>query len=953
MGLSETKVIHRILIDFHDPSTLYIGAGGSPWAPTPDRGVYKSTDSGKTWNKILYSNDKSGVGDMVMDPGNPRKIIAALYEHMRTPWDFVSGGEGSGLYITYDGGENWKKLKDEDGLPKGQLGRIGLAIAASKPDIIYALIEAKENGLYKSLDGGEHWSLVSTKNIGNRPFYYHEIYVDPKNENRLWNLYSYVSRSDDGGRTFETVLDYGKGVHPDHHAFWIHPEDSDYMLDGNDGGLTISRDGGRNWYFCANIPVGQFYHINVDHEYPYNLYGGMQDNGSWVGPAFVLKAGGIRNQDWRELYFGDGFDVLPKLSDTRYGWAMSQGGNLTYYDRETGYNPFVKPVHPEGVYLRFNWNAALAAVPGEACGIYYGSQFVHKSVDCGRSWEIISPDLTTNDTTKQKQNKSGGLTIDATNAENHTTILAIAPSPVDPDVIWVGTDDGNLQLTRDGGKSWTNVVSRIAGAPAGAWIPQVEVSSYAAGEAFVVMNHYRRNDWKAYLFHTSDYGQTWKKIVTDEQVTSFVHCVTQDPVIPELLFLGADDGLYLSIDKGMNWTRYPSKKFPRVPVTDLKIQTQDQSLAIATFGRAMWVLDNLLLIREMARNKTLLDKPFTLFPSPEATQAQYRSVDGIRFTADAEFKGDNRPGGLRMFAYVKPSVKKVSPESNAIAPENEKQKKKEDAKKEDVKKEDITPIVAAKDSTIKKEEVKDKDLCKVYILNLDGDTIRYINQKLKEEWNTIGWDMRDKGVRYPSRYEPAKDADDPPGKYVLPGKYKVVALYNGQKDSMIVSVRLDPRLAITNEDLKARNELIRQFNLEVDRAQIAFKALQDVRKDVKIVESLMANAPDSTQTKIKERTKELLKKVSSLEEAFMEPEDVKGMTSANNLGRYLGTTGSYLNSSIGDPGANARDMMMMTQKEVQKNVDAVNKFLTEDWMAYKSFVEGLDWPLFKDIKAPE
>ncbi|MGB4848573.1 MAG: hypothetical protein WBP41_11680, partial [Saprospiraceae bacterium] len=279
MGLTETKVIHRILIDRFQPSTIYAGALGNSWGPNTERGIFKSTDSGKTWTKVLYSNDRSGVADMVMDPGNPRKIIAALWEYGRTPWDFNSGGKGSGLYITYDGGEKWKQITSEEGLPKGNLGRIGIAIAASSPSIVYALIEAKENGLYKSTDGGEHWSLVSTKNIGNRPFYYSELYVDPKNENRIWNLFSYVTKSEDGGRTFESILDYGKAVHPDHHAFWIHPDDPSYLIDGNDGGLNISRDGGENWHFCTNIPVGQFYHINVDNDYPYNIYGGMQDNG--------------------------------------------------------------------------------------------------------------------------------------------------------------------------------------------------------------------------------------------------------------------------------------------------------------------------------------------------------------------------------------------------------------------------------------------------------------------------------------------------------------------------------------------------------------------------------------------------------------------------------------------------------------------------------------------------
>ena len=943
MGLENTKTIHRILIDPHDPSVVYVGAQGLAWGPNPERGVFKSTDAGKTWNEILSTNDKSGVADMVMDPSNPRKLIAALWEYGRTPWDFYSGGKGSGLYITYDGGDHWKKITSEEGMPKGDLGRIGLAIAPSSPNIVYALVEAKENGLYKSTDGGEQWSLVTTKNIGNRPFYYNEIYVDPQNENRLWNLYSYVSKSEDGGRTFETILDYRKGVHPDHHAFYIHPDNPDYIIDGNDGGLNISRDRGRNWYFAENIPVGQFYHIDIDHEYPYNLYGGMQDNGSWVGPAFVLKAGGIRNADWRELYFGDGFDVLPKLSDTRYGWAMSQGGNLAYYDRETGLNQFVKPVHPDGIKLRYNWNAGLAAVPGSPCGIYYGSQFLHRSDDCGKSWKLISPDLTTNDTTKQKQHKSGGLTIDATNAENHTTILAIAPSPVNPDIIWVGTDDGNVQLTRDGGKTWNNLISKMPGAPTGAWIPQIEVSKSNAGEAFVVINNYRRNDWKPYLYHTTDYGNTWEELTNEKEVTSFVQAVVQDPVVADLLFMGADDGLYISIDKGKHWNRFPAKIFPRVSTTDLKIHPTDHSLAIGTFGRALWVFDNLAPLREIAKSKVVLQKPFVIYPAQDAYQASYRSVDGIRFTADATYKGDNRPGGARFLVYVKPAEKKEAMKVEEKG--KEKQKKKSEAEAEVILV-DSTQV----DTLNKKEEQKDKDLLKMYVLDSEGDTLRYINQKLKDGWNTVSWDTKSKGVRFPSRHEPAKDADDPSGVYVMPGQYKIVGIYNKHKDSSFVTVKLDPRLNMTNADLSARNEIITTYYEDVDLAHRAFRALQDVRKDIKMVESMLTNAPDSTQTKIKEKQKDLLKKIADIELKFMEAENVKGITSSINLNTYLYQSSSYLNSSPGDPGANAKDQLRLTKQQVEKAVAEVNSFLGSDWMEYKSFVTGMNWPLFKEIK---
>ena len=317
MGLENSKTIHRIIIHRDDSNTVFVAALGSPWGPNADRGVFKTTDGGRTWKKVLYVNDLTGAADMVTDPTNPNKLIVSMWEHKRDPWFFKSGGKGSGLYISYDAGENFKKIEETDGIPKGELGRIGIAVAPGKPNIIYALIEAKENGLYKSVDGGKKWSLVSTKNIGDRPFYYSELYVDPTNENRIFNVYTYLSMSEDGGNSFKEIANYANDVHPDHHAFWIHPTDPSFIIDGNDGGLNISHDGGSNWYFAGNLPVGQFYHVNVDNDFPYNVYGGMQDNGSWVGPSAVLKRGGIRNHDFQELYFGDGFDVVPYRKDSK------------------------------------------------------------------------------------------------------------------------------------------------------------------------------------------------------------------------------------------------------------------------------------------------------------------------------------------------------------------------------------------------------------------------------------------------------------------------------------------------------------------------------------------------------------------------------------------------------------------------------------------------------------
>ncbi|MBV6652228.1 MAG: hypothetical protein KI786_00640, partial [Mameliella sp.] len=547
MGLENTKTIHRIIIHQDNPDVVYAATLGSAWGPNPERGVFRTTDGGDNWEKVLFVNDSTGCADLVVDPTNPNKLVAAMWEFGRKPWFFNSGGEGSGMYISFDGGDSWEERTDEDGLPKGNLGRMGLAIAPSKPNIIYALVEAKKDGFYKSTDGGFEWELVSTKNIGNRPFYYADIFVDPKNENRIFNLWSYMSKSEDGGKTFEY---FGRSTHPDHHSFWVHPENPNYMIEGNDGGLNISHDGGATWRFVQTLPLAQFYHISYDMDIPYNIAGGMQDNGSWVGPSAVWEYGGIQNTDWQEVYFGDGFDVVFRPDNNRYVYAMSQGGNVSYIDRETGKSRFVKPVHPEGEELRFNWNAAIAQDPYNDCGVYFGSQYVHKSMDCGLTWKIISPDLTTNDSTKQRQFESGGLTIDDTRAENFTNIIAIAPSPVEESVIWVGTDDGHLQLTQDGGKSWTELSERLEGARPGSWIPFIEVSEDKAGEAFVIVNDYRRNDWRPMAYHTNDFGETFTRIVNEDQVEGHALSIVQDPEVKNLLWLGTDYGLYFSIDYG-------------------------------------------------------------------------------------------------------------------------------------------------------------------------------------------------------------------------------------------------------------------------------------------------------------------------------------------------------------------------------------------------------------------
>ncbi len=582
MGLEKTRNIHRIFIDPSNPDVVYAGAIGNPYAEHPERGVFKTTDGGLTWEKVLYTNEKSGVGDMIMDPANPQKMLVAMWQHRRTPYDFQSGGPGSGLYLTFDGGKNWKKLGKAEGLPDGDYGRCGVAISPANPDRMYAMVEAKKNGLYTSVDGGFHWTLVTDDPdvATNRPFYFNDIIADPSNENKLYALWQTINVSIDGGKTFTRAADFGQ-AHADHHALWIHPKNPNLLINGNDGGVSISRDGGKKWIFSENIPIGQFYHVAVDNEIPYNVYGGLQDNGSWRGPAYTWMSDGLRNYLWQSVWGGDGFEVMPDADDARYGYAMSQGGGLGRYDVETGQSYGIKPPAPNlKTRLRFNWNAALAQDPFDNNTIYYGSQFVHKSTDKGKTWTIISPDLTTNDTLKQKQDESGGLSLDVTSAENNTTILAISPSYKEKGVIWVTTDDGYVQLTRDGGATWNKI--DIRGMPGEAWIPQVKVSKLNAAEAYVVANQYRMGDFAPYIFRTRDYGKTWENVVADKGLRGYALSVMPDTEVPNLIFAGTEHGLWVSIDDGNNWVQW-THGIPSTSVMDLAIQEREADLVIGTF----------------------------------------------------------------------------------------------------------------------------------------------------------------------------------------------------------------------------------------------------------------------------------------------------------------------------------------------------------------------------------
>jgi photosystem II stability/assembly factor-like uncharacterized protein len=944
LGLEKTRHIHRIIIDPQNPHTVYVGAIGSPWGEHPERGVYKTTDGGATWSLVLAVDSKTGCADLVMDPSNPNKLIAAMWEHRRHPWTFKSGGPGSGLHVTYDGGKTWKKITTKEGLPEGELGRIGLAISRSKPEVVYALVESKKNALYRSDDGGEKWTKVNEKEeIGDRPFYYSEIYVDTKNENRLYTIFSVVNVSEDGGKSFRSLLPYS-GVHPDHHAWWIHPEDPSFMIDGNDGGVNITRDMGKTWFYAENIPVGQFYHINVDMSQPYNVYGGLQDNGSYVGPAYVWRSSGIRNSYWQEVFFGDGFDVAPDPDNSRYGYAMSQGGNLGRFDLETGYTQFIRPTHPNpDMKLRYNWNAALAQDPFKNATIYYGSQFVHKSTNKGNTWEIISGDLTTNNPDKQKQSESGGITLDATGAENHCTILAIAPSAVKEGVIWVGTDDGQVQLTQDGGKTWTNVSATMTGAPKNGWISQIQASKYSAGEAFVVLNNYRQFDYKPYLFRTRDFGKTWESMVTSAHVgeSNFTLCVVQDPVESRLLFLGTENGLWVTIDEGKNWTRWTNEFPAAVPVMDLVIHPREHDLVIGTFGRAIWVLDDIKPLRDLTRAGTgILSAKAKIFSAPDAYLASLQQPSGPRFNADAIYEATNRPTGARIsYLITKPEIKK---EEKPVV----------DAK---------ASTKGARETTAKPEEKKPEktikyDSVKIEIFNAKNELMNTIRQKAPEEngMHRMSWGLNQQGERAPSREKPREGGGGFRGfggLSVLPGTYKLRLTYGDAKDSTMVTVKADPRLDASPDVIEARYKMAQDLQ---KLTKLASQATDRLRESKELIEDYEKRMKESKRTDLKEamdKSKAMKDSINALFDYILGKEDKRqGIVRSPEPSRYsyVGTAQAYVARSREPVTDTDRRVYKHAEDKINEVVVKVNAFYSGQWPAYRALMEKVVINPFKE-----
>ena len=595
IGLENSERIANIIVNPENSNEIYVAVLGALWSDSNERGVYKSNDGGETWENILFLNNSTGCADLAMDPSNPKILYASMWEFRRTAWSFNSGGDNSALYKSTDGGENWNKI--HNGFPEGKLGRLAIGVSKSNPNTLYTVIESEKNedkGLYKSTDGGENWEQKNNDfGITVRPFYFSRIVVDPKDEDIVVKAGLYGSISKDGGETFENL----GNMHADIHDMVFDINNSDIMYVGTDGGVYRSWNKGVTMEIVENLPLSQFYHISVDNEEPYNIYGGLQDNGSWYGPSFA--AGGISAKHWNAVGQGDGFRVLRHPTKNIIYSEMQGAENVWRYDVDNNLVKTIQPLPVDGYEeYRFNWNTPIETSKNNSDRLYIGSQYVHRSNDTGNTWEIISPDLTTNDPTKQNQEDSGGLSMDNSGAENHTTIFTITESPLNENIIWAGTDDGNIQVTKNGGKSWKNVIGNVFGVPKNTWVYHIEASVHDENTAYVVFDGHTSGDMKAYAYKTNDLGKTWTNIIPNDDVIGFTRNIQEDYENPNLLFLGTELGLYITINGGDRWSKF-TKNVPPVAVHYIELQSQTNDLVMGTHGRGVIIIDDISPLREI------------------------------------------------------------------------------------------------------------------------------------------------------------------------------------------------------------------------------------------------------------------------------------------------------------------------------------------------------------------
>jgi photosystem II stability/assembly factor-like uncharacterized protein len=783
VGLGGTERIVKILVDPTKTDTVYACAPGKLWSDSDDRGVYKTQDGGKTWTKILKgANLSTGCSMISMDSHNPGTLFAGMWDFRRKGWTFRSGGDSpeapsaSGLLKSTDGGATWSDLdeKSAKGLPPKPWGRVAVTVAPSKPNVVYAFIEAAipKNGLYRSDDGGATWQAADRSQFMVwRPFYFANLIVDPKDENKIYKPDGPLIASTDGGKSFSNV---GDGAHGDFHDVWVDPDNTDHLITGDDGGVWYSYDGANKWWKAENLPISQFYHVSVDMDMPYNVYGGLQDNSSWVGAS--AYPGGIANAQWENMYGGDGFWMFADPSDQTYIYAEAQGGNIGRINRKTHESRDIQPLpgYKEGK-LRFNWNTPIHLSPTQKGTVYIGAQFLFRTHDHGQTWQRISPDLTTNDPEKQKQEQSGGVTIDNSAAEMHETVYAISESPKDPNVIWVGTDDGNLQLTRDGGKTWKNLVGNVPGLPKNAWVSYVEAGHHDAGTAYAAFDLHTFGDLKPYVYRTTDFGKNWTALTSapaDTSMKGYAHVVREDLVNKDLLFVGTELGLWVSLDGGKRWAQYKGGELPNVAVRDLAIHPRDHALVIATHGRGIWIVDDITPLRSLTPAMLAEEAAFV----PAKPVVQRMPANGGWANGDAAFEGPNPPSEAQIVYYQQ-----------------------------------------------KRHIFGDLIL---EVLGPDGKRLATLASSKRRGLSRSGWSMRLNPPRTPAAAIAAGGAFGP---RVLPGTYTVRMSKDKNVHETKIHVVPDPRSKHTPEDRKAQFDLAMKLYAQLGDMTFAVDRINGVR----------------------------------------------------------------------------------------------------------------------------
>ncbi|MDB4899142.1 MAG: BNR/Asp-box repeat protein [Gemmatimonadetes bacterium] len=835
IGLAKSDKIARIVIDSKDPERVYACALGREWGPNEERGVFKTTDGGKSWSKVLYVDASTSCSDISTDPNNSNILFAGMYTYRRWAWHLESGGGKTAVYRSVDGGASWERLSGNDrnrGLPLKEMDRIGVAVAPSDPSIVYVVSETKDEGeLWRSDDGGDRWRMVNKDpNINFRPFYYSDIRVDPQNPNRVFSLSGSLYLSEDGGANFRTIA---RDVHGDHQAMWIDPLNPKYLLSGSDGGWQVSYDAGKNFEVVNTFPFTQFYHIAYDMQKPYMVCGGLQDNGNWCGPSQTASGQGNRKNDWYTVSGGDGFFTVPVMDKPWLVYSDAQGGMLNLTDTRTGAQKTIYP-YPNRVgsvgdamvshKYRFNWNSPIALSPINPGVVYFGGNVLFKSTDHGMSWKVISPDLTTNDPAKQ-QSSGGPIVVDNTAAEFHTTLLTIAPSPLDSNVIWTGSDDGNVQVTRDGGKSWSNVFVNVPGLKPNAWIPAVEASHYDAGTAYVAADHHQDDDYSPHAYMTTDFGKSWKRITGDLPASaSWVHVVREDPKNRNLLYIGTEMGVWASWDRGAHWESLRGE-LPVTPVRDIQIHPRDNDLLLATHGRGLYILDDIGYLQQRGATSS---GDVTMFDVRPAVRWSSWNRDGN--LGQKKWSGENPPAGALVTYRL------------ASQPPGE---------------------------------------VNLTITDRNGRVVRRMRRVSDDAGlNRVAWDLR---MDPPPTPAPAPGAARPagatapdtslaalrarraantdagvrggddeesffraPGAAVLPGTYTATLTVNGQKYSKPIQVELDPRSDMTAEQLAAQSEASARMTVLTDRVNRLTASIDDVSLQlVRLQEQLRRASRDS------------------------------------------------------------------------------------------------------------